>query len=77
MLRATLLSVSLLTVFASAAIAPALSEIAIAFPAVSETSIKALLTAPALTMMVVSPLIGWFSQLLGTKRLLFVGLFFY
>jgi len=77
MLRATLLSVSLLTVFASAAIAPALSEIAIAFPAVSETSIKALLTAPALTMMVISPLMGWLSQLLGTRRLLFAGLFFY
>ncbi|HEY8385270.1 MAG TPA: MFS transporter, partial [Porticoccaceae bacterium] len=77
MLRATLLSVSLLTVFASAAIAPALSEIAAAFPGVSETRIKSLLTAPALTMMVVSPMMGWLSHLLGTKRLLFVGLFFY
>lgn len=77
MLRATLLSVSLLTVFASAAIAPALSEIAVAFPDASETRIKSLLTAPALTMMVVSPLMGWLSHLLGSRRLLFAGLFFY
>src|SRR5690606_18623781 len=74
MLRLTLLSISLLTVFASAAIAPALSEIAAAFPQVSATRIKSLLTAPALAMMVVSPFAGWLSHRLGSKRLLVIGL---
>ncbi|MFA5548934.1 MAG: MFS transporter [Porticoccaceae bacterium] len=77
MLRLTLLSISLLTVFASAAIAPALSEIAAAFPQVSATRIKSLLTAPALAMMVVSPFAGWLSHRLGSKRLLVIGLVFY
>ncbi|MAT51410.1 MAG: hypothetical protein CMK32_09540 [Porticoccaceae bacterium] len=77
MLRITILSISLLTVFASAAIAPALSEIAAAFPQIPATQIKALLTAPALTMMFIAPTAGWLSHRFGTKRLLLVGLCFY
>ncbi|KJS07457.1 MAG: hypothetical protein VR73_08810 [Gammaproteobacteria bacterium BRH_c0] len=77
MLRVTILSISLLTVFASAAIAPALSEIAAAFPHIHPTQIKALLTAPALTMMFIAPLAGWLSHRLGTRRLLIGGLCFY
>lgn len=77
MLRVTILSVSLLTVFASAAIAPAMAEIAAAFPDVSPTRIKSLLTAPALTMMLISPLAGWLNRRLGSRRLLVTGLCFY
>lgn len=77
MLRVTILSVSLLTVFASAAIAPAMAEIAAAFPDIPPTQIKSLLTAPALTMMLVSPLAGWLSRRLGSRRLLVAGLCFY
>lgn len=77
MLKLTLLSVSLLTVFGSAAIAPALSEIALSFPHIPATQIKSLLTAPALAMVFIAPFIGKLSHKFGQRRLLILGLFFY
>lgn len=74
MLKLTLLSIALLTVFGSAAIAPALSEIALTFSHIPATQIKALLTAPALTMVFISPFIGALSHKFGQKKLLIIGL---
>ncbi|MFA7553668.1 MAG: MFS transporter [Spongiibacteraceae bacterium] len=74
MLKFTLLSISFLTVFGSAAIAPALSEIAQAFPNIPSTQIKALLTAPAFAMLLLSPNIGRLSHRFGQKPLLLFGL---
>jgi MFS family permease len=77
MLKLTLLSIALLTVFGSAAIAPALSEIALSFPHIPATQIKALLTAPSLSMVCIAPFIGKIIQKTGKKNLLLVGLLCY
>lgn len=74
MLKITLLSISLLTVFGTAAVAPALAEIAAAFPQHSATEIKSLLTAPALMILFASPLTHWASMKIGQKPLLIFGL---
>jgi len=77
MLKLTLLSIALLTVFGSAAVAPTLAEIAQSFPDNSATEIKALLTAPALMMIFISPLTSFFSGILGHKKLVIIALLCY
>lgn len=77
MLKLAILSVSILTVFASAAISPAMAEIAAAFPAVSALQIKSLLTAPALAIVFTSPMAGLLSQQFGSKPMLVGGLVCY
>jgi MFS family permease len=77
MLKLTLLSIALLTVFGSAAIAPALSEIALSFPHIPATQIKALLTAPSLSMVCIAPFIGKILPKTGKKNLLIFGLICY
>ena len=77
MLKLTLLSIALLTVFGSAAVAPTLAEIAQSFPDNSATEIKALLTAPALMMIFISPLTSFFSGIFGQKKLVVIALLCY
>lgn len=77
MLKLTLLSISFLTVFGSAAIAPALVEIGQSFPDIPTTQIKALLTAPAFAMLFVAPYVGKLSHHFGTKRVLIWSLICY
>lgn len=77
LLKMAILSVSLLTVMAGAAISPALGDIALAFPDVSETTIKLILTLPAVMIIpfifVSSHLTSRFSK----KHILLVGMVFY
>lgn len=77
MLKIAILSLSLLTVFAGAAIAPALAAIAAAFPMASATEIKSLMTAPAIAIVCVSPFAGWLARRLGRKPMLYIGLGIY
>ncbi|WP_096200462.1 MFS transporter [Bacillus sp. FJAT-45350] len=77
LLKMAILSVSLLTVMAGAAISPALGDIALAFPDVNETTIKLILTLPSVMIIpfifVSSKLTSRFSK----KHILFAGMLFY
>ncbi|HOZ29677.1 MAG TPA: MFS transporter [Bacteroidales bacterium] len=77
MLKPAILSISLLTVMASAAISPALNEIKNAFPGISNTDVKLVLTLPSLIMIPFSLLSGWLSSRFSKKRIVLVGLIIY
>ncbi|MDD3741621.1 MAG: MFS transporter, partial [Bacteroidales bacterium] len=77
MLKPAILSISLLTVMASAAISPALNEIKNAFPGISNTDVKLVLTLPSLIMIPFSLLSGWLSSRFSKKKIVFVGLAIY
>ena len=77
MLKPAILSVSLLTIMASAAVSPALNEIKNAFPGVMQTDVKLVLTLPALIMIPFSLLSGWFATKFSKKTILYIGLIIY
>lgn len=77
MLKPTILSLSLLTVMSGAAVAPALARIAAAFPTVNPTSIKLILTLPAVFIIIFSLLSGWMSTRIAKRHLLILGLTVY
>ena len=77
MLKPTILSISLLTVMSGAAVSPALARIAAAFPEVSPTSIKLILTTPAIFIILFSLVAGRLSARLPKRRLLVWGLLIY
>lgn len=77
LLKVTILSVSLLTIMASAAISPALARIGIAFPEAPKTLVKLVLTLPSLVMIPFSLLSGWLSLRMNRKALLLCGLAIY
>lgn len=77
MLKPTILSISLLTVMSGAAVAPALARIATAFPGVSPTSIKLILTLPAIFIILFSLVAGQLSRRFSKRRLLVCGLIIY
>lgn len=77
MLKPAILSISLLTIMASAAISPALNEIKNAFPDISQNNIKLVLTLPSLVMIPFSLLSGWLVSMFSKKRILYLGLFIY
>lgn len=77
MLKPTILSISLLTVMSGAAVAPALARIAVSFPDVSPTSIKLILTMPAVFIILFSLLSGRLSARFSKRRLLACGLVIY
>jgi predicted MFS family arabinose efflux permease len=77
MLKPTILSLSLLTVMSGAAVAPALARIAAAFPDASQTSIKLILTMPAVFIILFSLLSGRLSARFSKRRLLTCGLVIY
>jgi MFS family permease len=77
MLKPTILSVSLLTIMASAAVSPALAQIRAAFPGVSPTTVKLILTLPSLMIIPFSLLSGWLSARVPKRSILLVGLLIY
>ncbi|HOW43432.1 MAG TPA: MFS transporter [Candidatus Omnitrophota bacterium] len=77
LVRISILSISLLTVMASAAISPALAKIRQAFPAADITMIKLVLTLPSLLIIPFSLLGGWLAGRMKKKTILLVGLLIY
>lgn len=77
MLKPALLSLSLLTVMSGAAVSPALARIAAAFPDVGATSIKLILTTPAVFIIVFSLLSGRLCARFSKRGVLSVGLVIY
>ena len=77
MLKPTLLSLSLLTVMSGAAVAPAIAQIASAFPAVSQTAIKYVLTLPAVFIIPFSLISGRLSSRMSKRSILVAGLLLY
>ena len=76
-LKSSILSISLLTVMASAAISPALAKIHQAFQGTDPTLIKLVLTLPSLLIIPFSLLCGWLVKYVQKKHILFVGLMIY
>ena len=77
LLKASILSISLLTVMASAAISPALAKIHQAFRGTDPTLIKLVLTLPSLLIIPFSLLCGWLVKRVQKKYILLVGLVIY
>lgn len=73
-LKAAILSLSLLTIMAAAAVSPALAKISQAFPDVSKTMIKLTLTLPALLIIPFSLLSGWLVAKWTPRKVLITGL---
>lgn len=76
-LKATILSLSLVTVMAGAAVAPALSTIADYFSTADTLLIKLIITLPSLFIIVTSLLFSMISNLLSSKAMSILGLVFY
>lgn len=77
LLTVAILSISMITVMASAAVSPALANISKAFPQESITMIKTVLTLPSLFIIPFSLLSGYLVQRFGNKRVLIVGIVIY
>ena len=77
LLKPTILSISLVTTMASAAVSPSLAKISQAFPDASETVIKSILTVPALTIIPMSLLSGWLILRFKKINVLLLGLVIY
>jgi len=77
MLKPTILSISLLTIMAAAAISPALGKISQAFPDVDMTTIKLILTLPCLIVIPISLLSGWLTSRMSKKLIVLIGLVVY
>ncbi|HOW35074.1 MAG TPA: MFS transporter [Candidatus Omnitrophota bacterium] len=77
LVRISILSISLLTVMASAAISPALAKISQAFPGTDPTLIKLVLTLPSLLIIPFSLLGGWLASRMKKKYILLIGLVIY
>lgn len=77
LVKISILSISLLTVMASAAISPALAKISQAFPGTDPTLIKLILTLPSLLIVPFSLLGGWLATRMKKKQILLIGLVIY
>ncbi|OLO27329.1 hypothetical protein BTR23_20620 [Alkalihalophilus pseudofirmus] len=77
LLKMAILSVSLLTVMAGAAISPALADIALAFPKSSETTIKLILTLPSVMIIPFIFVSSYLTTRFSKKSILFAGIVFY
>jgi len=75
--KSSILSISLLTVMASAAISPALAKIHQAFAGTDPTMIKLVLTIPSLAIIPFSLLAGWLAVRMKKKNVLLLGLVIY
>lgn len=73
----SLLSISLLTLMAGAAVAPGLSEINRVFAGCSPTVVKLVISLPPLLIIPFSLLSGWLSSVMSKKNLLVTGLLIY
>lgn len=74
MLKATIISISMATVMAGAAISPALGVIAKAFPDASQTRIKLILTVPAITIIPFTFLTSYLTTKLRKRTVVMIGL---
>lgn len=77
MLKPTILSISMATVMAGAAISPALGLIAKAFPDASETMIKLILTAPSIMIIPFSFLSSYLTTKITKRTIIMIGLGIY
>lgn len=77
MLKPTILSISMATVMAGAAISPGLGLIAQAFPDASPTTIKLILTAPSLMIIPFSFLSSYLTSKMKKRTIALIGLFIY
>ncbi|MEI6632080.1 MAG: MFS transporter [bacterium] len=77
LVQSSILSISLLTVMASAAISPALAKIHQAFTGTDPTMIKLVLTLPSLLIIPFSLLSGWLASRIKKKYVLLIGLIIY
>lgn len=77
MLKPTIISISMATVMAGAAISPALGVIAKAFPDASTTMIKMILTAPAIMIIPFSFLTSYLTRKLPKRTIVIIGLGIY
>ncbi|WKY48407.1 MFS transporter [Eubacteriaceae bacterium ES3] len=76
-LKITVLSLSLLTVMAGAAVAPALGTIGSYFNSVNPLIIKLIITLPALMIILTSFFFGPLSRKLSSKKIALIGLMLY
>ena len=76
MLMPTILSVSLLTIMAPTAVAPALAAIKVAFEGISETEAKLVLTLPTL-MMPLGLVAAKLTERFDKKKILLAGMFLF
>ncbi|GAE31055.1 MFS transporter [Halalkalibacter hemicellulosilyticus] len=77
LIKTAILSVSLLTVMAGAAISPALGDIALAFPNSNETTIKLILTLPSVMIIPFIFVSSYLTRQFSKKSILLVGMVFY
>src|SRR5699024_5629977 len=77
MLKPTIISISMATVMAGAAISPALGLIGKAFPEASPTMIKLILTAPSIMIIPFSFLCSYLTTKIRKKTIIMIGLFIY
>ena len=77
MLKPTIISISMATVMAGAAISPALGLIAEAFPEASSTTIKLVLTAPSIMIIPFSFLSSYLTSKMTKRSIIMIGLFIY
>lgn len=72
--KAAVLSLSLLTIMSGAGVAPGIHKVAEAFPLVSETVIKLVISFPPLFMIFAALLSGFLGQFIKHKTLIIIGL---
>jgi MFS family permease len=72
-----ILSISLLTILAGAAVSPALGRIQQAFPETNQLSLKLILTLPPLMIIPFSLLSGKLTRIFKKRQILLTGLFLY
>lgn len=77
MLKPTIISISMATVMAGAAISPALGLIAQAFPDASPTMIKLILTAPSIIIIPFSFLSSYLTSVIRKRTIVLIGLLIY
>lgn len=77
LLKLSILSISMITVMAGAAVSPALGNISNAFPDADTNLIKMILTIPALFIIVFSLLSGKLTSLFTKKQILITGILIY
>ena len=74
MLMPSILSISVLTIMAPTAVSPAIAAIKEAFPDVSATQAKLVLTLPTLVMMPMGLMSGRLASMVDKKKLLLTGM---
>ena len=77
LIKVSVLSISMITVMAGAAVSPALANISNSFPSASTNLIKMILTLPALFIIIFSLLSGKLTSMFSKKQILISGILIY